>query len=67
MTLAELAARYREYAAKCVLLAQSEQDASEKLVLIDMAQAWTSLAEWTEKNEPLFVAYEAAAKSAGDV
>ena len=56
----ELAARYREYAARCVLLAQSQENASEKLALIDMAQAWIALAEQAENNEPLFVVREAA-------
>lgn len=58
MTPTELAARYREYAAKCVLLAQSQENANERLGLIDMAQAWIALAEQAEKNEALFVVHE---------
>ncbi len=54
----ELAARYREYAAKCVLVAQSQENANEKLALIDMARAWIALAEQAEKNESLFVVHE---------
>jgi hypothetical protein len=58
MTPAELAARYRKYAAKCLLLAQRQEDAGEKLALLDMAQSWMALAEQAEKNEALFVVYE---------
>jgi hypothetical protein len=62
MTPDELAARYRRYAAKCLLLAQGQEDANEKLLLLDMAQAWAALAEMAEKNESLFVIHEAPAK-----
>lgn len=61
MTPAELAARYRGYAGKCLLLAQQQDEAKEKLLLLDMAQAWTSLAELAEKNGSLFVVYETPA------
>ena len=65
MTPAELAARYRTYAAKCLTLAQAHGDASQKLALIDMAQVWSDLAEMAEKNESLFVVYETPAKPMG--
>jgi hypothetical protein len=55
---AELAARYRGYGAACLLLARGEEKADQKLVLIDMAQAWIVLAEQAEKYESLFMAYE---------
>lgn len=58
MTPSEMAARYRDYAGKCVLLAQSQEHAREKLALIDMAQAWIALAEQTEKDESLSVVHE---------
>ncbi len=58
MTPAELAARYREYAAQCVAVAQSLDHAREKLALLDMAQAWIALARQAEKNEKLAVVYE---------
>jgi len=58
MTPSELAARYREYAAQCMLLAENQENANEKLALIDMTQAWIALAELAEKNESLFVAHE---------
>jgi hypothetical protein len=58
MTASELAARYREYAAKCFLIAQRQEDASEKLALFDMAQSWMALAEQAEKNDGLVVVCE---------
>lgn len=61
MTPAEFAARYRAFAAKCVTVAQGLQDTSEKLALIDMAQAWIALADQAERNEKLAVVYETPA------
>ena len=61
MTTAEVAAKYRLYAAKCLLLAQ---DSTEKVELLDMAQAWMTLAEQTEKNEAMLVVYEMPAAPA---
>jgi hypothetical protein len=58
MTPGELAARYRDYAAKCLTIAQRQESADEKLALIGMAQAWVALAEQAEKNESLFTVYE---------
>jgi hypothetical protein len=58
MTPAELAAQYRDLAANCVLLAQSQQRDTEKLALIDMANAWVALAEHAERNGSVFAAYE---------
>ena len=54
MTPTEFAVRYRGYAAKCLILAQHQDDTSDKLVLIDMAQAWANLADVVDKNEALF-------------
>ena len=48
-----MAARYREYAAKCTAVAQGLQGAAEKLALLDMAQAWLVLAEQALRNERL--------------
>jgi hypothetical protein len=64
MTPAELAARYRDYAGKCLLVAQKQENANEKLALIDMAQAWIALAEQAERNETLFLVYETPTKDA---
>jgi hypothetical protein len=58
MSPAELAARYREFAAQCVAVAQNLEQAAEKLALLDMAQAWINLATLAEKNERLAAVYE---------
>jgi len=54
----EVASRYREYAAKCVAVAQNLQDTAEKVSMLDMAQAWIKLAELALRNERLPVVYE---------
>ena len=59
MTATELATRYRGYAAKCLLIAQTLETASDKLVMVDMAQAWADLATILEKNEHLVLVFEA--------
>jgi hypothetical protein len=61
ITPAQLAARYWGYAAQCLIVAQRQDRAGDKLALVNMAQAWVSLAEQTEKNEPAFVAHETPA------
>lgn len=58
MTPAEIAARYREYAAKCLIVAKKQENAGEKLALIDMAQAWVSLADQAERNQAFPIVYE---------
>ena len=50
MTPTELAAYYRENAAKCLLIAKRVLSASERLALVDIAQAWTDLAHQAEEN-----------------
>jgi hypothetical protein len=52
ITPAQLAAHYRAYAAQCIIMAQRQDSAGDKLVLIDMAQAWFGLAEQTEHETP---------------
>jgi hypothetical protein len=54
MTPAELAARYRVYAAKCLMVARRQESGREKLALIDLARAWADLADLTEKHKTLF-------------
>jgi len=54
----ELAARYREYAAKCIAVAQGLQGEAEKLSLLDMAQAWLALADLALRNGHLQPVYE---------
>jgi hypothetical protein len=61
ITPAQLAARYWGYAAQCLVVAQRQDSAGDKLALIDMAQAWVNLAERTEKNEADFEADETPA------
>ena len=50
MTPTELAARYRGYAAKLLIVAQKQESTSDKLTLIDMAQAWAELAEQIDET-----------------
>jgi hypothetical protein len=42
---AELIARYRSYAAKCIKISRNTSDPIGKLVLLEMAQTWLKLAE----------------------
>jgi hypothetical protein len=49
---AQLAARYRGYAAQCLVVAQRQETISDKLTLIKMAQAWVVLAEQIRREEP---------------
>lgn len=51
MTPNEIAGRYRDYAGKCLAVAQRQESASERLALIDMARAWIALADQAEKNQ----------------
>jgi hypothetical protein len=55
MTPAELTARCQHYAAECWFFAQSQDNAGDRLTLIDMAQTWLALADCVGKNECLFV------------
>jgi hypothetical protein len=65
MTPVELAARYRDYAAKCMMVAQRQEHAGERLALIDMAQAWIVLAEQAERNQLYPIVYGAPSGLAG--
>lgn len=47
ITAAQLAARYWGYAAQCLIVAQRQDNVSDKLTLIKMAEAWVALAEQT--------------------
>lgn len=58
MTPNEIAARYREYAANCIAVSQTLTSAAERLNLLDMAQAWITLAIQAEKNGRLTLVYE---------
>jgi hypothetical protein len=61
ITPAQLAARYWGYAAQCLIVAQRQDNAGDKLALVNIAQAWVNLAEQTEKNAPAFVSHETPA------
>jgi hypothetical protein len=65
ITPARLAARYWGYAAQCLIVAQRQDSAGDKLALVNMAQAWVNLAEQTEKNEPAFASHETPAPKPG--
>ncbi|WP_068019750.1 hypothetical protein [Rhodoplanes sp. Z2-YC6860] len=45
---------YREYAADCMLRAQSEQTPGDRIIVLNMALAWLRLARLTEtlRDEP---------------
>ena len=60
MIPAELAVRYRGYAIRCLLFAKQQDNTGDRLILIDMAQAWATLADCVEKNEPVFALFEAS-------
>ena len=44
--------RYRQYAAKCVWLAQRTNNSADKALLLQMAEAWRRLAEQAAAREP---------------
>jgi len=50
---------YRQYALECLRLANGTPEPSTKAVLIDMAQAWITLAEQAHRNRQLSLVYEA--------
>lgn len=53
MTPAELAARYRRYAADCYSIARLCDDMGGKLSALEMAAAWLDLAQQSAKNQAL--------------
>jgi hypothetical protein len=50
MTPAKLAARCHDYAAQCWLFARQQNNVTDKLALIDMAETWLALANCAKKN-----------------
>jgi hypothetical protein len=58
ITPAQLATRYRGYAAQCLIVAQRQDNDGDKMALIGMAQAWVTLAEQIEKDASLFAVCE---------
>jgi hypothetical protein len=53
MTSAQLAERCYDYAARCWLFARQQDNADDKLALIEMAQTWLALADRVEGKESL--------------
>ena len=49
---------YRQYAKDCLRFASDAGDVQGKLTLLNMAQAWFSLAEQAEKNSRADLVYE---------
>ena len=49
---------YLVIAAKCMELAQVTDDNQRKLSLLDMARAWLTVAEQSEKNRQTTLVYE---------
>jgi hypothetical protein len=50
MSRSEVAASYRLYAAYCFDAARVMSDPGRRLALLNMAQAWTDLADHTQKS-----------------
>lgn len=65
ITPAQLAAHCRGYAAQCLVVAQHQHNAGDRLALINMAQAWAALADQIANNAPLFAVFELQPVSAG--
>jgi hypothetical protein len=49
--MASLSEQYRHYAAECLRIAQETQDQTQKVRLIEMAEAWKNLAAERDKRE----------------
>lgn len=43
--------QYRQYAAECLRIAQETNDSAQKVRLLEMAEAWKSLAEGNSKRD----------------
>jgi ABC-type cobalamin transport system ATPase subunit len=62
MTPAELAMRYRRYAADCYSIAQLCDDPGGKLSALETAVAWLDLAQQSAKNQALAAFCETRAR-----
>lgn len=56
-----LVGRYRSYAAKCVAISRNISDPAGKLVLLEMAQSWLSLAELAAEGAKSAIAHKSVA------
>ena len=54
----QAALQYRLHAQHCLEIAADLSDHRERLMLVDMAQAWANLAEQAEKTAMLDLVYE---------
>lgn len=54
MSPIKAARTFREYAAVCITISTRLLPTSDRLALIDMAQAWRALAKQAEKNPELY-------------
>jgi hypothetical protein len=59
MTPGELAARYRCYAIRCLLIEKHQFNVSDRAALADIAKALASLADYAEKNGSVIAPLEA--------
>ena len=50
--MADPVARYKEYAAECLRIAQQASDNEQKARLLEMAAAWHRLAEAASQRDP---------------
>jgi hypothetical protein len=44
--------KYRRHAVECLRIAEGVPDQRNKMLLIDMAQSWLTLAQQADKNQP---------------
>lgn len=49
---------YRRYARDCSRFASETSNSGTRIALLEMARAWTNLADQTEKNSRLDIVYE---------
>ena len=64
MQCAALVERYRSYAAKCIKISRNVSDPTGKLVLLEMAQAWLTLAELTVAGPETRIGHETSVPDA---
>ena len=50
MAAGEVIALYRRYGAGCLVMARNTLDPAHRLALLDIAQAWATLADQVEKS-----------------
>lgn len=58
MAVSELVVAYRLHSAQCAEIAQRSPDPETKLALLNLAQAWLTLAEKAMKNSEVAPVYE---------